>query len=381
MKILVTHVPAGSGHQRAAEAIVEAFSYRQDPAEVLLHDALEGTNWFYQWCFTRGYLDLIHGVPFLWGVMYHLTDIKGAGPLVEQLHRLSNGLHGRHFENYLLQLQPDVVIGTHFFPMEVAATLKSRGLLSAHLITVITDFLPHALWIAPGIDTYVVASEPTREDLLSRGIPPDRIVRIGIPVDPKFSSAADGPALARRLDLAPDRFTVLIGSGGAGTGPIVSLVETLDKMSDPLQLLVIAGKNLRLYKRLEALKAKIRHPMKIFGFINNMEELMEVSDILISKPGGLTCAEAMAKGLPSILVHPIPGQETRNAQAMIRMGAAVWASRIQEIPALLKKFRQNPEDLRAMGRNARENSVPDAALKIAELAVRKGLNVKELKRR
>ncbi len=369
MKILILHVPAGSGHQRAAEAVLAAFHQRQVQDELTIRDALEGANRFYRWCFTRGYLNLIHQAPFIWGVLYHLTDLKILNRQVQWLHRVSNGLHEKNLGTYLRKSRPDVVIGTHFFPMEVAGTLKAQGLLSAKLITVITDYLPHALWIAPGIDTYVVGSEAARQELLARGVDPDRIQLFGIPVDPKFSQNRDNPAVIKQIGLDPDRFTVLIGSGGAGTGPIVSLIETLGQMPDLIQIVVVVGKNVELFRKLKTLCRKIRHPIKVYGFINNMDELMAISNLMISKPGGLTCAEAMTRGLPLILIAPIPGQETRNAQVMTQMGIAVLAGRVSEIPNLVRALRKDPETLRAMSRKARQLSHPDAALQITRLAI------------
>ena len=370
MKILIAYVAAGAGHQRAAEAVGAAFHQLGVPHKVTVLNATEKTDACYQWSFTRGYVGLIRHFPFLWGFLYHLTDLRFLRKAVQGLHRISNRWHGKPFEDYLLEARPDLFIGTHFFSAEVAAAVKSRHHLPMRVVTVITDYLPHILWLAPGVDTYVVASDETKEAFLRRGIPGNQIEVLGIPIDPKFNQRISRPLLAKKLGIDPDRFTILIGSGGLGTGPIVSLVEALAEVIEPIQLLVVAGKNSALFEHLENMRCSVLHPMKIYGFINNMDELMEVSDVMVSKPGGLTCAEAMAKGLPLIVVAPIPGQETRNMRFLQELGLAVFAPDVKTVPRLIREFIADPQQLRAISQNTREKSFPEAAVHVAQLGLR-----------
>ena len=369
MKILVAYVPAGAGHQRAAEAVAAAFHQLQVSAEVTVVDALDGVSRFYRWVFTEGYLRMIHQVPFLWGLLYHLTDIRAFQKPVEWIHRTSNRDLGRGFEAYLQETQPDIVIGTHFFPMETAGALKAQGKISSRLITVITDYMPHALWITPRIDDYVVVCERTRRELITRGVPDGIIHILGIPVDLKFAKRENRAALIRQMGLDPDRFTILVGSGGAGTGPILSLVTALGTIREPVQLMVVTGRNTHLFQRLAEMRHKFPHPVKMFGFINNMDELMEASDLVVSKPGGLTCTEALAKGVPLVLTAAIPGQETRNARILVEMGAAVLDGNIREIPKVVARLINDRGTLERMARAAKTASRPFAAADIVKLAI------------
>ncbi|MBI3616123.1 MAG: hypothetical protein HY211_06370 [Candidatus Omnitrophica bacterium] len=369
MKILVAHVPAGSGHQRAAEAVAAAIRKLNSSAEVLLLDALEQADPWYRWMFGRGYLDLIQNAPFLWGMMYHLTDFKPFSRPVHWLHRFDNHLHAKPLEDFFIEAKADAIVGSHFLPMEVAGSLKAAGRISARLITSITDYLPHALWIAPAIDVYAVGSSHTKEELRARGVPKDRIRVTGIPVDPKFLQPGDRSLLTKKLGLDPERFTLLIGAGGAGTGPVRRLIHLLGQVREPIQLLAVAGKNDPLRRDLENLRPGFPHPMRVFGFIDNMQELMDVSDLILTKPGGLTCTEAMVKGLPLLLMEPIPGQERRNAHILKGLGAAVLADRLEEVPPLVEKFCLHPEQFQEIRSNAKQASRPDAAYQIAKLAV------------
>lgn len=365
MKVVVTHVPAGSGHEKAAEAVSIALRQISPGTEIVLLNALDGMSAWYQWSFTQGYLDLIHRHPKLWGLAYHLLDLRGLAWAAYRLHRLSNALHGKILEEILLRRKPDVVVGTHFFPMEVAAYLKRKRRLHARLITVLTDFLPHSVWISPCIDTYVVGSPISRQALLARGIPAERIQVLGIPINPKFSLPLNRSEIQTRLGLRPDRPTLLFCSGGFGTGPVAEFLLALARVQDLLQVLVVTGKNSALLRRLERLREKIPHPVKLYGFVDNMEELMTASDLLVTKPGGLSCAEAMAKGLPLLLVSPIPGQETRNARLLEQHGIAVQARSLKEFPTLVEQLLGDPGRRQEMARRGKAASFPDAASSVA----------------
>ena len=369
MKILVTHVPAGSGHEKAAEAICIALRQVKPEAETILLNGLEGMSATYQWAFTQGYLDMINRWPFLWGMTYHLLDLRGLAWAAYKLHRLSNASHGKILEQIVLRHRPDVFIGTHFFPMEVVSYLKQKGKLSAKLITVITDTMPHAVWISPGIDAYVVGLDLTKQELVRRGVPAERVQVLGIPIDPKFGLRPDRKELAQRLGLDSNLFTLLICSGGYGTGPMEQMVESLRKVPERLQALVVTGKNTALFHRLENARAAFPHALKVFGFIDNMDELMSVSDLLITKPGGLSCTEALAKGLPMVLTNPIPGQEQRNGRIIERMGAAIMAGRVERIPKIVRSLRSDPARLQEMKRKALSAARPDAAMDTAKFAL------------
>ena len=368
MKILVTHVPAGSGHEKAAEAIGGALRQLDPAAEVTLLNGLEGMSSAYQWAFTQGYLNMIHRYPFLWGVVYHLLDLRGLAWAAYKLHRLSNASHGKVLEQIVLREQPDVFIGTHFFPMEVAAYLKQKGRLRARLITIITDYMPHNVWLSPGIDAYVVGMELTKQELVRRGVPAERVHALGIPIASKFAKRNDRRALAAQLGLDAETFTLLICSGGYGTGPVEALVRGLRSIKEPLQALVVTGKNTALYHRLKNLP-DFPHRMHLYGFADNMDELMDVSDLMATKPGGLSCTEAMVKGLPMVLVAPIPGQETRNGRIIERFGAAVMAGSVQRAPEIIRRLRADPPRLKQMSRIGMAAGHPDAAMATARLAL------------
>ena len=368
MKILIAHVPAGSGHEKAAEAIQMAVREKHPDVETVLLNGLEGMSPWYQWSFTEGYIGMIHRYPQLWGLLYHLADLRGMAWAAYKLHRLSNGSHGRNLEQILLRHHPDVIVATHFFPLEVAAFLKQKGKLNSRVIAVITDYLPHSVWIAPGVDFYVVGCSATRDNLIGRGIPSDRIRTSGIPTHPKFKRRHERRPLAQRLGVNPDLFTVLVGSGGFGTGPVAEEISSLRAVPERMQLLIVTGKNSALYQHLENMRETIPHELKIYRFVDNMDELMDVSDVMVTKPGGLSSTEAMAKGLPLVLTAAIPGQESRNARILKEMGAAVLCTHPGGLPECIVRLRTDPETLKKLAQAGKEHAKPDACYDVAQLA-------------
>ncbi len=369
MRIVVCHVPAGAGHTRAAQALAAALKSLPGSHEVILLDALGRVTPFFRWTYTQGYIHLIQSAPFLWGGIYYSSDSGCCAGPIRSFFRLSNKLQAKGFEQQLIELNPDTIVGTHFFPMDVAALLKQGGKIASRLVTVVTDYLPHSFWIAPGIDLYTIGSQEGKEELVKRGVDENRIHLLGIPIDLKFGHKQDRTGLAKKLGLDPNLFTVLIGAGGTGTGPVDELISMLQKIKHPIQILAVAGTNAHLFHKLEEHRHRISYSMKIYGFIHNMEELMDVSDVIITKPGGLTCAEALSKGLPLILVAPIPGQETRNAAYLERQGVARLVKKIDRIPQIIEQLQEDPDKRSGMNEKAVHFSRQDAALKIAQLTV------------
>ena len=363
---VATYAQAGEGHRRASEAVA-ASAQGHPEIRVTLRDCLDGSAAWFRWTYTHGYLLLVRHAPALWGGLYYTADAVGAQGWLRTLRRWGNARQELGLTAWLLEHQPDVVIATHFFPVEVVAALKRRGRLRSKLISAITDWLPHSFWICPGVDRYTVATEVTRQALRQRGVPDAQIAVTGIPIDQRFAAPLDRAVTAQRLGLAADRFTILIASGGFGLGPVEAIVRALAQAPGPYQLLVVAGRNAALQRALEQLRPQIPHPTTVYGFVGNMDDLMAVSDLLISKSGGLTCAEAMARGLPMMIIDPIPGQETRNSTILVNAGAAVQVANVREVVPHLERLRR-PEVHARFAAAARRLARPDAAAAVLRLA-------------
>ncbi|MEA3560423.1 MAG: glycosyltransferase, partial [Candidatus Omnitrophota bacterium] len=209
------------------------------------------------------------------------------------------------FVRFLYHLNPDVIISTHFYSSEVIAYQRRIKKYNGRLISVITDFKVHFFWVVKGIDKFVVAFQSTKRELIRKGIEEERVNVLGIPIDAVFAESQNKDLLLERLKLQKNLFTVLIVSGGSGVGPIEKLADELENLPYPVQLIIVCGHNEFLYNRLSSKKFKV--PAKIYGFSRNMHELMNISDIIITKSGGLTSSECLASNLPMIIIAPVPG--------------------------------------------------------------------------
>jgi len=369
-KILIVYATAGIGHKKASIAVKKAFDeMRPKDVETVLADALDYAPPFFKRTYLDLYLTAVNKFSFTWGLMYYITDNFFVNLIVKQLRRFNNWLNSKRFVEYLLKENFDVIISTHFFASEVAGVLKKRGALKSKLMTVVTDYRLHSWWVAPSVDMYVVSNEDAKADLLRWKIDPDRIKVLGIPVEPVFSKHLDKEPLKEKLGLRKDLFTVLVIGGGFGVGPIEDIVRSLGSVSRPVQLIVICGHNEELAKRVGSMEVNKDVTVKAVGFVDNVYEFMEVSDILISKSGGITVSESLAKELPMIVIAPIPGQETRNSDFLIRHGAAVKVAKSSDIRGVIEYLISDPSKIAQMKEAIRKIRTPESSYNIAKAAL------------
>lgn len=331
MKILVIHASAGAGHMKAAEALYEGLE-KHTSHEAVLIDALNYTSPFFKKFYRSTYLFLISRLPSLWGLFFAITDVPFLQPLVHLVRRLYNTVNASALHAYLEGEQFDYIFATHFMPVEVAAAMKRAKRITSKLVTVVTDFDVHKIWLAGETDMYTVASDWTKRKLETLGPPAEKIHAYGIPTLERFSLPRDQAYLKGQLGLNKDTFTVLIATGSFGIGPIAEILEALDDF----QVLVVCGHNRRLFERLN------RNPkdsIKVLGLVENMHELMTVADVMVTKPGGLSISEALVSQLPLVFFNAIPGQEAGNVRVLREYGIGVQASSVKDIVAELEKMR------------------------------------------
>ena len=334
--VLILYATAGIGHKKAAFAIKEAFDKSQRP-DVLLKDSLDYTNPFFKASYSSIYLDLVKYLPTLRGLFNYLLDNRWIYAVVRPLRRLTNHINSKKLVKFLLTIRPETIIVTHFFALEVIAHLKKKGVLkNSRLVTVITDYKSHTFWLSKHVDSYIVGSDYTRDDLVRRGIPPERIKAFGIPCAKSFSEKRSPGPLRSKMGLTPDKKTIFILGGGFGVGPIERIVFHLDKLKEDFQVIVVCGYNKKLYNSLVETAKTARHTFKIYGFVNNVDELMALSDVLISKSGGISVTEALNAGLPMIVIDPIPGQEMRNYRFLEKHDATLRIKAPKEITSVVK---------------------------------------------
>ena len=342
MKISIFHANAGHGHRKIAEVIAKAFLKRGlSESEVSVHDALDFTPAWFRAFYPWSYFQSVKNTPKLWGWFYDLLDKSNIYKWIFPLRATFNKIiASRLLKNVLLE-NPDVIITTHFLSAQLFADAKKHADLKSKLITVITDFFPHSFWLNEGTDSYWVMADESRDALRKRGIKEELIKPLGIPVEDSFKPTGRKNDYRAKFKLEQNRFTILLTSGSFGLGPQSAILDQLSVFSDKVQCIVVCGTNRSLEQELRA-KA-YSFPCLIFGFVDFMPELMEASDLIIAKSGGSTTTESLAKGIPMVVLEPIPGQETRNAELLKKRNTSFFLKQPDQIKIILDAIFKDPQ--------------------------------------
>ncbi|MBI1953152.1 MAG: glycosyltransferase [Candidatus Omnitrophica bacterium] len=363
-RILVMYITGRSGHFQAARAVSEGIRRLHPRCEVLSIDAFQYLNPILARMVDRMYLSVIQKLPELWDYLYdNPVIVKRSERIRKLLHRYDSP----RLISLLTEFQPQAIACTQAFPCGLAAHVKREDGLTTPLYGILTDFSPHAFWVHAEVDGYVVGAPQTRQWLIERRIGAERIHTLGIPIDPAFAQKPNAEGVRRRLQLASDDPILLLMGGGQGLGPIVEAVKALDRIRRPVQLLVVAGTNESLYHRLITLAPRLKHPIRVFGHVEFISDLMSVAQLIVTKPGGLTTSEALAKGLPMVILDPIPGQEVKNARFLTAAGVACEAPSPEALPLSVEGLLNEPSRLKAMAGRAAQMGKPSAALDAARL--------------
>jgi processive 1,2-diacylglycerol beta-glucosyltransferase len=361
VKIIVSYASAGAGHLKAAEAIYNYIKEHCPKADVRIIDALKKSNALFRLTYIFGYPLLVTRLEFLWRLGFWLTDFKSLRIFSRPVVSVVNRINTKGFAELLIRENPDVIVSTHFLTSEISSNLKKSGKIKSKLVTVITDFSIHPFWISRHTDIFVVASGFTAERLLCEGVPAEKIKEFGIPVAPKFLMQYDRGQLCRNLDIDENKFTVLVMTGSFGLGPLEEIVEALYK---DVQILLVCASNKKLYVRL---KNRNLANVRVFGFIDNPQELMAASDMIITKPGGLTISEIISMELTPVFISAIPGQEAGNIEALRRYGLGLCAESIDDIKNIVLDFKEHQDKLEMIKDNLRRLKKPDCLKEICNV--------------
>lgn len=361
-RVLFLYIVFSSGHQRAAEALKEAFNSLYP--DIL---SLEINSFDYAYpvlgkMVRRTYTELIKRTPQIWDYLYDNRNIVDA---TAEIRELLSRLNSKKFRKLLENFEPDAIVCTQAAPCAVIAGLKKSHGVPSRLIAVLTDYKAHAYWIFKEVDLYIVATQQVKEDLIHRGIKQDRIKVTGIPIDPKFIPLLDQEKCRARLKLNPSLFTILIMGGGPGLGPIDEILKALKNIALPFQVIVITGRNKKLYHSLKKTCKKFTFPIKFLGYTKNIEKVMRASDIIITKPGGMTASEALATELPMIIVKPIPGQEEGNSRFLLDQNVALRLDNIKNLPSMITDLISHPVKLQRLKTHSKNLGRPDSAIQAA----------------
>jgi processive 1,2-diacylglycerol beta-glucosyltransferase len=329
---------------------------------------------------SDGYLKLAEHAPEVWGMVFKRTDDPKLARRWNKIRRIFPSNSRARFARFVKQFNPDVVLCTHYLPLETLGHMrnqsqsgKSRETSARRekqplVVSVVTDFEAHALWMDPCVDLYCVAAEETKARLIARGAKAGAIAATGIPISSKFAKPVDAKKVRKAMGLRDDLPVMLVLSGGFGMGPVAKIVSELDKVDQEFQIVVVTGKNAEL--RAELAMENRKHPTHVLGYATNMHELMSVADMILSKPGGLTTSEALALGRPLFILNPIPGQEAANSDFLLERGAAAKVNRVEDLPFRVEQL-LGTRKLSEMGKAAKSLGRPHAAKSICEESARR----------
>ena len=394
-KVLIMSASTGGGHNRAARAIKEELTNKSIDGITIdceIIDILKIVNGTMDKLISRGYEKSAKYTPKAWGGVYKLTESN----LISRNEFKDNpltSLISRKLKKLIEVKKPDLIIGTHPFPMIALSTLKKHSQLSKNnelstftesfhkyyqnldippLITVLTDYTTHSAYIQNEIDYYIAGHEYVKELLIEDGIEAEKIKPYGIPVEKSFLTNRSRETVLSELNLDPNKFTVLLMGGSFGAGSIKDTLSELISIDRDFQIIVITGRNKSLKEKLE--KNLMSHEQSIdknicvLGFTDKMNDLLSAVDILVSKPGGLTTTESLLKEVPMIVPYFIPGQEEENLDFLSNCGASLRTSKKYTLSIILKVLIDNPDRIEMTKENIRSIKKLNASQDIAKLA-------------
>ncbi|MBK8205273.1 MAG: glycosyltransferase [Planctomycetes bacterium] len=363
MRLLMISASAGHGHVRAAQALERAATAAFPGAEVRNVDILDYTAALYRKAYAASYLALADRAPEMWGYLYNHSDSKRAKKRQARIIRAFDHIEFRKFRAFLREFNPDHLFCTHFLPAQILQPYTGKDWYTFKLHLVVTDFMAHAFWAQANADTIFVASGEAVEEVAIKGIPREKIRKVGIPIMPEFGATYDRDELRRRHGLLPSVPTVLAMSGGWGAAGMPNLVRGILHHA-PVQVIAVCGRNEKMRENVAALPVPAGSRVLALGYVNYVHELMAVSDLCVTKSGGLTTSECLAMGVPMLVPNPIPGQEERNAEYLTESGAAMMARSPGSLQYKLGKFLGDEALRKRMQAAARSKGVPNAATSI-----------------
>ena len=373
MKILLLTAATGGGHLRASNA-VERYIRDNTGHDVKSVDTLKAVGRFLDKTVCDSYLFMAKKVPALFGRLYKQTNKQNLfSDLVPKLSGMFSNLLLPAIEAY----HPDVIITTHPFATEMVSDLKEDGSVTAPLICILTDYGVHRAWIADYVDAYVVASDDMVPELMTFGVPKEKIYPFGIPVHDVFFDREDRSMILRDLNFDPELPTLLFMAGSFGVSNIIKLYRDLTETNVKMQIIVITGRNRKLYEAFEKeLASGARLPTRLIYFTDEVEKYMHASDLLVTKPGGLTVSEALACNLPMAVFDAIPGQEEDNANFLKTHDMGVRLHKGDDFAEQISSLLIEKQKLQAMRENCEEfdksQSIPNLLVLIRTLTKNAG---------
>lgn len=366
MKVLIFYASYGGGHLSAAKSIEDCIKTNYPNTETELIDCMKYVNMAIEKVTTAAYREMAKKVPWAWGKIY--SDSQ-RGPLAHISSR-SNKFMAIKLLKLLRQKQPDLIISTHPFGSQMCSYLKRKKKITSKIATIMTDFAPHDQWLIGSdfTDYFFVANDKMKNYLVEKGVAESKVTVSGIPISSRFLKTYNRQEILNNYGLEDNKLNVLFFGGGEfglGKSKTVGIFESFVKNPTDIQIIAIAGKNEKMKAAFQEVVDRYNKndKVKILSYTQEVPELMSISDLVVTKPGGLTTSESLASNLPIIVINPIPGQEEENAEFLESKGIGIWLRKNSNVDEIIEDLFLHQDKLEEMKMNthklARKHSTED----------------------
>ncbi len=365
--IVVLYASVGGGHFKAAEGIKNYIEENHPECKVQMIDALKYTNKVVDKIVINSYVNMARYSPKVWGEIYKFSEKQySAANFSNAVQKLLSF----KLLKLLKDIAPDSIISTHPFITEMVASLKKNKKINTHLNVIMTDYVSHKFWELKSeyVDKYFVANEEMKEGLSYRGIDKNKVFVTGIPFNPAFLKEYNKEEICKEFNVDPNKKIVLLFGGGEyGLSSVKGFLTGLLSVDEEIQVIAIAGKNIKTQKMFKKIAGEHNKKVIILGYTNKVPELMNIADLVISKPGGLTTTEILISHVPFIIINPIPGQEEENSRFLLNNGAAVRLYDPEKTTPFLNQLLKDEPRLNDMIKRQQNIAKPMATKNIVDL--------------
>jgi processive 1,2-diacylglycerol beta-glucosyltransferase len=363
MKVLFLTITMGQGHNATAQALMDYMLNKGADCRFL--DAYEYIAPALRGAFDKGIVLTTKVTPGAYAALFRLAELRDKNDSSFSMGKIANSVLSVKLRRYLEDFKPDVIVCTHNLAAQLVDVLKDQGKLDATIIGIITDYMIQPFWEdLANMDYFVIASELLLHRARKKGLPEEKILPLGIPVHSKFNNKIDKREARRMLGIDEYKHTILYMSGGLGTGNLTKIIKRIDHLDGDFQTLCVCGRNKSAKRRIDRLST--RKKLYTYGFVDNVDVMMDAADCILTKPGGITISEALAKKLPIIIVNPIQGPEERNVEFLLNNGLAMYVTPTFTLDEALYEFFYYPERFENMQRNIQLIAKPHAARDIGD---------------
>ena len=370
-KILILYAAYGGGHLSAAKSLKNYIDKNYQNVETNLVDCMKYINKPIEKITTGAYKEMAKKAPWVWKKVYYNAEKGLLGKFSSTTNKFMSHKLLHLFEDY----KPDLVISTHPFGTQMTEYLKKKNKVNCKLATILTDFAPHDQWLFGNEygDYYFVSHKKMKESLIKNfGVDEAKVYATGIPLAERFSQKFDTNEIYNLFELDKNKKTILFFGGGEfglGKEKTVSILKILTNHLDKYQIIAVSGRNPKMNSAFKNLANELGNPssLKIFDYITNVPEAMHISDLVITKPGGLTTTESLASHLPILVINPIPGQEEENAEFLVQAGVAIWLKSSDNSDEIITKLLNSPNKLEEMRNNTEKLAHIDSTKNICEI--------------